>query len=93
MNGRCSSFVRAGGDGPRDGTLFASSSVPAFKAGETVTFGVPWLSEHHELMLTFPLDGLAEVNRAVRAALLRCPLVVADRIRREVEQGEQRWHG
>ena len=73
--------IRAGrgGDGPRDGALFASSSVPAFKTGETVTFDVPWLSEHHELTLTFPLNGLAEVNRAVRAAsrepaLLRCLL-------------------
>lgn len=24
-------------------TLFAPSSVPAFKTGETVTLGVPWL--------------------------------------------------
>ena len=35
-----------------------------FGAGDTVTFGVPWLSAHHELLLTFPVDGLAEVNRA-----------------------------
>ena len=58
----------AGADGrKREGGLFASLSVPAFKAGETVTFGVPWLSAHHELTLTFPVEGLVEVNRAVRA--------------------------
>ena len=65
--------IRAGrdGDSPRDGTLFASSSVPAFKTGETVTFGVPWLSEHHELTLTFPLGWIrrSEPCRAARSGI------------------------
>ena len=43
----------------------ASPTGPAFKAGDTVTLGVPWLIPHGELLPTFDLGDPREAAQAV----------------------------
>ena len=53
--------------GWRKGTLRATRPRPgpAFKAGDTVTLGVPWLTPHGELLPTFDLGDPREAAQAV----------------------------
>ena len=50
-------FIREEGEPPREGSLFAPPNAEAFAGVKSVTFGVPWLSPHQELVLTVPLAG------------------------------------
>ena len=60
-------LVQALGDGVRDegGSMLASTTAPAFEAGDTITLGLPWLSEHGELLLTFDVSHLRAAALAV----------------------------
>ena len=60
-------LVQALGDGVRDegGSVLASTTAPAFEAGDTMTLGVPWVSEHGELLLTFDVSHLRAAALAV----------------------------
>ena len=54
-----------GDESKREGNLFATWCEKSV-ASDTVTFGVPWLSEYDELLLTFPLAGLAKVEKDMK---------------------------
>ena len=60
-------LVQALGDGVRDegGSMLASTTAPAFADGDTMTLGLPWVSEHGELLLTFDVAHLRAAALAV----------------------------
>ena len=45
------------------GSNLASPSEAPFAEGDTVTLGVPWLSDHGELLLTFDVADLRAAGR------------------------------